>query len=138
MSDEELARMRPGDLATVWGRAFAQLLDLWRAWLIALLEGGSAERPGLGDQTNRLRVPTVGGRTPRLLARTLVGESFGRLLDGSVVTFAEWGPGDPGFVLVDCWVDESRAHPCMGDIYRGDVVDEQGKQIATVALDAGS
>jgi len=138
MSDEELARLRPSDLATVWGTAFVQMFDIWRAALIALLEGGSAERPGLGDHTNQLSVPAVGGRAPRLLARTLVGESFGRLLDGSAVTFTERGPGGPGLVLVDCSVDESRAHPCMGDIYRGEVVDERGAPIATIGLDAGS
>jgi hypothetical protein len=138
MSDEELARLRPSDLATVWGTAFGQMIDLWRAALVALLEGGSAETPGLGDHTTQLSVPAVSGRAPRLLARTLVGESFGRLLDGSAVTFTERGPGDPGLVLVDCSVDESLAQPILGDIYRGEVVDERGAPIARIGLDAGS
>ena len=138
MLDEELVRLRPRDLAAVWGTAFGQVIDLWRAAWTALLEAGSGEAHILGDQCNQIAVPAVGGRAPRLIARNLVGESFGRSLGGHCVRFTEKGPGGPGVVLVDCCVDESRDQPIQGDIYRGEVVDERGVLIAQVALDAGS
>jgi hypothetical protein len=139
MSDEELVRLRPRDLATVWAAAFGQLVDLWRSGMMALLEAGSGEdRTIISDECNLISVRRVGGGVPRLIARNLVGQSFGRPLDGRVVTFTEKGPGGPGQMLVDCCVDESRAQQVQGDIYRGEVVDEQGTRIARVALDAGS
>lgn len=139
MSDEELVRLRPRDLAVVWGTAFGQLVDLWRAWIMALLETGSGEdRTVIGDECNRISVRRAGGGMPSLTARNLVGQSFGRPLDGRVVTFAEVGPDGTGRVLVDCCIDESRAKQIQGDIYRGEVVDEQGAVVARVALDAGS
>jgi hypothetical protein len=139
MSDEELVRLRPRDLAAVWGTAFGQLVDLWRSGLMALLEIGSGEdRTIVSDHCNQISVRLVGGGVPRLKAQNLVGQSFGRQLDGGVVTFREVGPGDPGLVLVDCCIDESLGQQIQGDIYRGEVVDEQGTRIARVALDAGS
>jgi len=139
MRDEELVRLRPRDLATVWGTAFGQLFDLWKSALMALLEAGSGEdRTIVSDECNRLSVQRVGGTVPRLIARNLVGQSFGRTLDGRVVTFTEKTPSGPGHALVDCCVDESHGEPIQGDIYRGEVVDEQGTRIAQVALDAGS
>jgi hypothetical protein len=139
MRDEELIRLRPRDLAVVWGTAFGQLIDLWRSGLMALLELGSAEDATvLGDECNRISVQLVGGGVPRLTARNLVGQSFGKPLDGAAVTFNVVGPDGPGLVLVDCCVDESYGGPIQGDIYRGEVVDEQGRHIAWIALDAGS
>jgi len=139
MSDEELVRLRPRDLAAVWGTAFGQLAQLWRSGLMALLEIGSGEDGAiLSDECNRVSVRRVGGRVPHLTARRLVGQSFGRPLDGGVVTFSVAGPGGPGAVLVDCCVDESLGQGIQGDIYRGEVVDEQGAAIARIALDAGS
>jgi hypothetical protein len=139
MSDEELVRLRPRDLAAVWGTAFGQLAQLWRSGLMALLEIGSGEDGAiLSDECNRISVRRVGGRVPHLTARRLVGQSFGRPLDGGVVTFSVAGPGGPGAVLVDCCVDESLGQGIQGDIYRGEVVDEQGAPIARIALDAGS
>jgi hypothetical protein len=137
MSHEGPAGLRPRDLAAVWGTALGQVADLWRAGLVSLLEamGGGNVTSG---HCNEIKVRAVAGRAPRLVARNLVGESFGRPLDGQVVTFTEKGPGGPGFVLVDCCVDESRAQQIQGDVYRGEVVDEQGTLIARVALDAGS
>src|SRR6266540_1881329 len=124
MSDERLVRLRPRDLAKVWGTAFGQLVDLWRAGLISLLEAGSGEREIPGGHCNEIAVRQVGGRTPRLIARNLIGESFGRPLDGRAVTFTEKGPGGSGLVLVDCCIDEARCRHAQGDLYRGEVVDE--------------
>jgi len=138
MRDEELVRLRPRDLAMVWGTAFGQLVDLWRAGWTALLEASSGEGYFLGDQCNTIAVRAVGGRAPRLVARNLIGESFGKSLDAQCVTFTEKGSGGPGLVLVDCCVDESVGQPIQGDIYRGEVVDEQDAPIARIALDAGS
>jgi hypothetical protein len=138
MRDQELIRLRPRDLATVWGTAFGQVIDLWRTALTALLEAGSGEAHILGDHCNQLAVRAVGGRPPSLVARNLVGESFGKSLGGHCVRFTEKISGDPGVVLVDCCVDESRGQPIQGDIYRGEVVDERGVLIAQIALDAGS
>jgi len=139
MSDEELVRLRPRDLAAVWGTAFGQLARLWRSGLMAVLEIGSGEdRTILSDECNRITVQRVGGRVPHLIARNLVGQSFGRPLDGGVVTFHVAGSGGPGAVLVDCCVDESLSQGIQGDIYRGEVVDEQGTPITRIALDAGS
>lgn len=138
MSDEELVRLRPHDLAIVWGTAFGQLADLWVALMTTLLEVGSGEREVPDGRCNEIAVRQVGGRTPRLIVQNLIGESFGQQLDGHVVTFRETGPGSPGFVLVDCCIDEALCGHAQGDIYRGELVDEQGTLIAMVALDAGS
>lgn len=139
MSNEELIRLRPRDLAAVWGTAFGQMVDLSRAWLQALMEVGSAEDPALiGDHRVELRVRATDGRMPRLAARNLVGETFGESLDPSLVTFTHKGPAEPGLVLVECGVDEARAGSIRGDLYRGEVVDERGAVVGRIALDVGS
>jgi hypothetical protein len=139
MSDEELVRLRPRDLAAVWGTAFGQMVDLWRAWLTAMMEAGSAEDPALvGEHRVELLVPAPGARLPDLSARNLVGETFGQRLDGSLVTFADRGPAGPDLVRVVCAVDEARGRSIKGDRYHGEVVDERGAVVGRIALDAGS
>jgi hypothetical protein len=139
MSNHELVRLRPRDLALVWGTAFGQWVDLWRAWLVAAMEAGSAEDETLvGDHRVELDVPAVGGRAPRLAARNLVGETFGNRLDPGLVSFTDRGPAGPGRVLVVCEVDESRDAAIKGDRYLGEVVDDRGVLVRRVALDAGS
>jgi hypothetical protein len=139
MSDEELIRLRPRDLAAVWGTAFGQVVDLWRAWLTAMMEAGSAEDPALvGDHRVELQVPAPGGRRPDLSARNLVGETFGQPLDGSLVTFDDKGLAGPDVVRVVCAVDEAGGRSIKGDRYHGEVVDEQGAVIGRIVLDAGS
>jgi hypothetical protein len=139
MSDEQLVRLRPRDLAAVWGTAFGQTIDLWRAWLTAMMEAGSAEDPTLvGDHQVELLVPAPGGRLPNLRARNLVGETFGRPLDGSLVTFAAKGLAGPDRIRVVCAVDEARGRSIKGDRYLGEVVDERGAVIERIVLDAGS
>jgi hypothetical protein len=139
MSNEELIRLRPRDLAAVWGTAFGQMVDLSRAWLNAMMEAGSAEDPALiGDHRVELRVRASDGRMPRLAARNLVGETFREPLDPSLVTFTDKGPAGPDLVLVECGVDETRAGSIRGDLYRGEVVDERGTLVGRIMLDAGS
>jgi hypothetical protein len=138
VSSEEPRGIRPRDLATVWGKAFGQVVDLWRTGSVALLKVGSTGGNASGSHCNQISVRRAGGRVPRLTARNLVGESFGKLLDGSLVTFAVKDSGDPDVVLVDCCIDESRGESIQGDIYHGEVVDEHGVVVARVMLDAGS
>jgi hypothetical protein len=139
MSDEELVRLRPRDLAAVWGTAFGQMVDLWRAWLTAMMEAGSAEDPALvGEHRVELLVPAPGGRLPDLRARNLIGETFGQRLDGSLVTFPSRRPAGPDLVRVVCGVDEARGRSIKGDRYHGEVVDERGAVVGRIALDAGS
>ena len=139
MSDEELVRLRPRDLAAVWGKAFGQVADLWRVWAFALLETGAAEDPNLlGDHRVEVRTRAVGGRTPRLVAREFVGETFLERLDPSLVRFDPKPSTDPGVAAFDCYVDEPTGRPIRGDVYVGDVVDERGALIQRIALDAGS
>jgi hypothetical protein len=130
--------LRPHDLAAVWGTALGQLVDLWRTGSLELLKLGSVERSIPSSHCNEIRVRRVDGRVPRLLVRNLVGESFGRQLDMEVVTFTEKDSGDPDVVLIDCCIDEARGQSIQGDIYRGEVVDENGAVIARLVLDAGS
>jgi len=138
MSNEELVRLRPRDLAAVWGKAFGQVAELWRVWAFALLEAGAAEDPNLvGDHRVEVRATAVGGRTPRLTARDFVGETFGERLDGSLVRFAPKPSTDAGVAVFDCSVDEP-AGRIRGDLYVGDVVDERGALVQRIALDAGS
>jgi hypothetical protein len=132
------AGLRPGALAKVWGTAFGQMIELWRAVWLAALEVGSGEKKIPGGHCIEITVPTTAGRPPRLTARNLVGESFGKTLDSGNVKFRVIGYARPGFVQVDCRVDETKGQPIQGDIYRGDVVDEQGVLITGIALDAGS
>jgi hypothetical protein len=138
VGDEEIVRLRPRDLATVWGTALGQLIELWRAAWTAFLEAGGREADISGDQTNQFPVRTVDGHAPRLIARDLVGESFGLVVDGRFVTFTERGAAGPDLVLIECGVNEERGQPIHGDIYRGRVEDENGNLVARIALDAGS
>jgi hypothetical protein len=139
MSDQELIRLRPHDLAAVWGTAFGQVADLWRAMLTVVLEAGSDEDETLvGEHRVELTVRTVDGRVPRLAARNLVGETFRQPLDPALVTFTEQRPAGPGMVVVACEVDERRDASIRGDRYLGEVVDERGVVVAQIALDAGS
>jgi hypothetical protein len=139
MSNEELVRLRPRDLAAVWSKAFGQVAELWRLWAVSMLEAGSAEDPNLvGDERVEIRARAVGGRTPEPVARNFVGETFGERLDGTLVRFAAKGSDDPSVVVFDCWVDESTGRRIKGDIYVGEVVDRRGTLIQRVALDAGS
>ena len=139
MSDQELVRLRPRDLAAVWGKAFVQVAELWRVWAFALLEAGAAEDPNLvGDHRVEVRARTVGGRTPRLIARDFVGETFGERLDARLVRFTPKPSTDAGVAVFDCDVDESTGRRVRGDRYVGDVVDERGALVQRIALDAGS
>ena len=132
------AGLQPHNLAAVWGTALGQVVDIWRAGSLVLLKLGSAGPDVTSNHCNEIRVRRVGGRVPRLAARNLVGESFGRRLDGQVVRFTEKDSGDPAVALIDCCIDESRGQPIQGDIYRGEVVDEHGMVVAALVLDAGS
>jgi hypothetical protein len=138
MSDRELVRLRPLDLAGVWGKAFGQVIDLWRDLLLSLLELGAAEDTTLtGDHLARFEVRGTGGRPPRLSVRELVGETFGEVLDGRLVRFEVTGAGGPGAVLVECRVEQPADQDITGDRYLGDVVDERGVLVRRISLDAG-
>jgi hypothetical protein len=136
MAKNDLVRLRPRDVAKVWGTAFGQLIDLWIAAQTALTELGSGEQPIDPNPSDRFRVSSVDGRMPRLIARDLVGESFHKPLDGRAVIFTQTGSGQ-GFVEVECSVDETFQR-ITGDIYGGEVVNEDGKVVAMIRLDAGS
>jgi hypothetical protein len=136
MADQDLTRHRPIDLAKVWGTAVGQFVDLWRTTLVALIGLGSNEQALSAGQSDRFNAPSADGRMPRLSARDLVGEDFHQRLDGSVVVFTEVGSG-PGFVTVECSIDETRQR-ITGDTYTGQVVDANGTVVATISLDAGS
>jgi len=139
MSNRELVGLRPYDLAGVWGKAFGQVIDLWRDLLLSVAELGAAEDPTLtGDHVARFEVPTAGGRPPRLSVRELVGETFGEVLDGRLVRFQLAGTGGPGVVLVECRAEQPTGQAITGDRYLGDVVDERGRLVQRIALDAGS
>jgi hypothetical protein len=138
MSDPELVRLRPYDLAGVWGRALGQVVDLWRDLLLSLFELGAAEDLSLtGDHVARFEVRAVGGQAPRLAVRELVGETFGEVLNGRLVRFQVAGPGGPGLVLVECRVEQPADRYITGDRYEGDVVDERGVLVRRISLDAG-
>jgi len=143
MAENDLARLRPIDVARVWGTAFGQVIDLWRTALTAVIELGSGEQPIPSDQSNRFSVPSADGRMPRLAARTLVGEAFHQRLDGRAVVFTQKGGGLRS-VTVECSIDEAYQPSqgsgtyLQGDTYIGHVVDERGAVVATVRLDAGS
>jgi hypothetical protein len=144
MADKEFARLRPRDLAVVWGTAFGQVLDLWRAALTAFMEVGSAEQKGLtGSQFQVIEVPAVNGHMPPLVAGGLVGETWHEALDGGLVEFEEKAVLGNGRVRVECSVDERSGQPITGDIYRGTVYraaagGARGEALAELALDAGS
>jgi hypothetical protein len=136
MAENDLVRLRPRDVAKVWGTALGQLIDLWITALTAVAELGSAEQPIASDQSDRFSVPSADGRMPGLTARDLVGETFHQRLDGAAVDFRKIGSG-PGSVTVECFIKDDFQW-IQGDIYRGQVVDDHGKVVATVRLDAGS
>ena len=139
MSNEELVWLRPYDLAGVWGKAFGQIIDLWRDLLTSLSELGAAEDPTLvGDHTERIEVRAVGGRLPRLSVKELVGETFQKRIDGRLVRFQLAGAGGPGVALVNCRVEQPADQYIVGDIYVGDVVDERGALVKRISLDVGS
>ncbi|HEY2693610.1 MAG TPA: hypothetical protein VGJ50_34605 [Streptosporangiaceae bacterium] len=142
MAENDLVRLRPSDLAKVWGTAFGQLIDLWRTALTAVAELGSGEQTIPGVQSDQFSLPSADGRMPRLAVRNLVGETFRRPLDGQAVKFTQKSSG-PGPITVEYSIDEkfrpSRGDTYIeGDIYTGQVVDEGGKVVATIRLDAGS
>jgi hypothetical protein len=136
MADHDLTGHRPSDLAKVWGTAFGQFVDLWRTSLMALMELGSGEQAISASRSARFRMRSTGAQLPRLTARNMVGETYHESLDGGLVSFTETF-SEPGWVTVDCSVDETR-QPIRGDIYVGQVVDEDGTFVATISLDAGS
>ena len=136
MAENDLVLLRPRHVAKVWGTALGQVIDLWRAAMAALMELGSGEQSLPSGQFNRFSVSSADGRMPLLTARNLVGEAFGQRLDGRVVVFTARG-SSPGSVTVECSIDES-FQPIQGDIYTGQVVNEDGTVVATVRLDAGS
>jgi hypothetical protein len=136
MAENDLVRLRPIDVAKVWGTALGQIVDLWRTALTAVIELGSGEQPIPSGQSNQFSVPSADGRMPRLTARNLVGETFHQRLDGQAVVFTQKG-GGPGSVTVECSIDE-KFQPIQGDIYTGQVVNAGGVVVATVRLDAGS
>ena len=136
MAENDLVRLRPIDVAKVWGTALGQIVDLWRTALTAVIELGSGEQPIPSGQSNRFSVPSADGRMPRLTARNLVGETFHQRLGGQAVVFTHKG-GGPGSVMVECSIDE-KFQPIQGDIYTGQVVNAGGAVVATVRLDAGS
>ena len=136
MAENDLVRLRPIDVARVWGTAFGQIVDLWRTSLTALMELGSGEQAISAGQSARFRVPSADGRMPRLTARNMIGEAFHQQLDGRLVVFTKIS-SDPGFVTVECSVDET-LQPITGDTYVGQVVDGAGTVVAAISLDAGS
>jgi hypothetical protein len=143
MAENDLVRLRPIHVAKVWGTALGQLIDLWRTSLTALMELGSGEQALPSGQFNRFSVRSADGRMPRLAARNVVGETFHQRLDSQAVVFTQKDSG-PGFVVVECSINEafrpSRGGPyyIQGDTYTGQVVNEGGRVVATLRLDAGS
>jgi hypothetical protein len=136
MAENDLVRLRPRDLAKVWGTAFGQIVDLWRTSLMALIELGSGEQDISAGQSAQFTMQLAGGRLPRLTARNMVGITYGDRLDSRLVIFTETISG-PGSVTVECSVDEMQQQ-IKSDIYVGEVVDEAGNLVATISLDAGS
>lgn len=136
MAENDLVRLRPIDVARVWGTAFGQIIDLWRTSLTALMELGSGEQAISAGQSARFRIRSTGGPLPRLTARNMVGETYRQPLDGGLVIFTET-ISEPGWITVDCSVDQTR-QPIRGDIYVGEVVDQNGTFVTTISLDAGS
>ena len=136
MAENDLVRLRPRDLAKVWGTAFGQIVDLWRTSLMALMELGSGEQDIPTGQSAQFTLQFAGGRLPRLTAQNMVGITYGKQLDSRLVIFTETISA-PDVVTVECSVDETQQH-IDGDIYVGQVVDENGTVVARISLDAGS
>jgi hypothetical protein len=138
-NNEELVRLRPYDLAGIWGKAFGQIAELWVDLLTSLMELGAAEDPALvGDHVVQLQVPAASGLVPQLSVKQLVGETHQGVIDGSVVKLYPAPGGDTGTVLFDCRVEEVAGRKIRGDRYVGDVVDERGALVKRIALDIGS
>jgi hypothetical protein len=136
MAENDLVRLRPRDLAKVWGTAFGQIVDLWRTSLMALMELGSGEQAISVGQSARFTVPSANGQMPSLTARNMVGETYRKQLDGDLVNFTEISR-DRTSVTVECSVDETQQQ-IEGDVYVGQVVDGNGTVVARISLDAGS
>ena len=137
MAENDLVRLRPRDLAKVWGTAFGQIVDLWRTSLMAMMELGSGEQAISAGQTARFTVPSANGQMPSLTARNMVGETYRKPLDGDLVIFTEISR-DHNSVTVECSVDETQQQ-IEGDVYVGQVVDGNGTVVAArISLDAGS
>jgi hypothetical protein len=138
MSNEKLVEIKPIDLAVVWGTAFGQIADLYKSGWTAMLEAGNAESSIFGDSSSTVVAHIVNGAAPALKAQSMKGESFGEKLNGNAVIFAPRKP-ENGEIVIDCKVNESLVQPPVtGDIYRGEVVDKEGRLVARIALDAGS
>ena len=142
MAENDLVRLRPIDVAKVWGTALGQLIDLWRTALTAVIELGSGEQPIPSGQSSQFRVPLVDGRMPRLTARNVVGETFHQRLDSQAVVITQVSSG-PGPVTVECSINEEFRPSqgdtyIQGDTYTGQIVNERGAVVATFRLDAGS
>lgn len=136
MAENDLVRLRPRDVAKVWGTALGQLVDLWLAAMAALTQLGSGEQSSPSGQSNQFSVPSVNGQMPPLTARDLVGLAFHQRLAGRAVVFTQKGSG-PGSVTVECSIDAA-FQQIQGDTYSGQVVNQDGTVVATVSLDAGS
>ena len=136
MAENDLIRLRPRDLARVWGTAFGQIIDLWRTSMMALMELGSGEQAISAGQSARFTVPSANGLMPRLTARNMVGETYNEPLDGDLVIFTKIS-SDRNSATVECSVDETQQQ-IEGDVYVGQVVDENGTVVARIHLDAGS
>lgn len=134
---EELVQLRPADLARVWGRAFGQVVDLWRTSVMSLMELGSSEQAISAGQSARFRVRSANGHVPRLTARHMVGETYGEELDDGLVMFTGASSDPGGYVTVECSVNQTLV-PILGDTYVGQVVNENGRVVARISLDAGS
>lgn len=135
---EELFRLRPYDLAGVWGKAVGQIAGLWVDLFTSLAELGAAEDPTLvGDHVARFQVPAASGQEPLSIPR-LVGETHRAVVDGRLVDVRVVGPGDPGMILVECRVLEVAGRKVRGDLYVGDLVNERGALVKRIALDIGS
>lgn len=134
---EELVQLRPADLARVWGRAFGQVVDLWRTSVMSLMELGSSEQAISAGQSARFRVRSANGHVPHLTARHMVGETYGQELDGGLVLFTGVSSDPGGHVTVECSVNQTLV-PILGDTYVGQVVDQNGRVVAKISLDAGS
>lgn len=138
MGEEKIVEARPIDLAIVWGKAFGQLVDLWKSWASAMMEAGNAESDVTSSPVATVTVAMDKGEMPVLKVRNMKGESFGASLSSDAVKFTPRKPaGDR--VTFDFTVDEEKVPAGQtGDIYRGEVVDARARVVGRIALDAGS
>src|SRR5262249_14375562 len=119
MAENDLVRLRPRDLAKVWGTAFGQIIDLWRTSMMALMELGSGEQAISAGQSARFTVPSANGQMPRLTARNMVGETYNEPLDGDLVIFTKVS-SNSNSATVECSADETQQQ-IEGDVYVGQV-----------------